>query len=165
MRVDMRLSSVALLLLWLLLPSTLLAGRVSTSGQSTQIGDATSKLNAAFADVQNANSEGVSAAKISELSDELNTALSYRETAVLLNENGNLTGSDYYSSLSGNLSSRVSAEARELEANANSQLLLGRLLAALVVELAAIFSALLLVEFHRIKGFVRKRRMQRMGFR
>ncbi len=161
----MRLSSVAHFLVCCLLLSNLLAVPVSTSAPSIQMADATNKLNAAFTDVQNANSEGVSAAKISELSDELNTALSYRETAVLLNENGNLTGSDYYSSLSGNLSSRVSAEARELGASANSQLLLGRLLAALVVELAAIFSALLLVEFHRIKGFVRKRRMQRMGFR
>ncbi len=161
----MRLSSVAHFLVCCLLLSNLLAVPVSTSAPSIQMADATNKLNAAFTDVQNANSEGVSAAKISELSDELNTALSYRETAVLLNENGNLTGSDYYWSLSGNLSSRVSAEARELEANANSQLLLGRLLAALVVELAAIFSALLLVEFHSIKGFVRKRRMQRMGFR
>jgi hypothetical protein len=157
----MRISSSLVLGVCLLLFSTLVVGPVSTSGQSSQIDNATSKLNSAYMDVQTANSDAVSAAKVSELTNELNTASSYDETAVILYETGNFTGSDYYASLSGNLSSTVSAEAKGLEVDAKNQMFFWRLFANLVAQVAAVFSALILIDLHRIGNFVRRRRMQR----
>jgi hypothetical protein len=157
----MRLSSCLLLGVCLLLFSTLVVGPVSTAGQSSQIDNATSKLNAAFMDVRTANSDGVSAAKVSELTNELNTALSYDETAVILYDAGNFTGSGYYASLSGNLSSTVSAEAKGLEVDAKNQMFFWWLFANLVAQLAAVLSALVLIEFHHMESFVRRRRLQR----
>ena len=155
----MRLSPIALVGLCLLLISALWGVPQSTSEQSNQIEDATSKLTEAFKDVQTASSEGASNARISGLTSELNTALSYKENAVLLYEEGNVTGSDYYSSLSGNLSSQVSGQARSLESDANRQVFLVQLSAYSIAQLAAVFSALVLIEFHRVRNFIRRRRM------
>jgi hypothetical protein len=155
----MRLSPIALLGLCLLSLSALWGVPQSTSEQSNQIEDATSKLTEAFKDVQTASSEGASDARISELTSELNTALSYKENAVLLYDAGNVTGSDYYSSLSGNLSSQVSNQARSLESDANRQAFLGQLWIYSIAQVAAVFSAMVLIEFHRVRNFIRRRRM------
>lgn len=155
----MRLSPVALAGFGLLLLSTLWGVPRPTSEQSSQIEDATSKLTEAFKNVQTASSAGASDARISELTSELNTALSYKENAVLLNEESNITGSDYYSNLSSSLSSQVSAEARSLESDANRQVLVGQLWAYSIAQLAAVFSALGLVESHRVRNFIRRRRI------
>ena len=153
----MRFSPIANAGLSLLLLSTLWGVPHSTSEQLSHTDDATNRLTEAFKNVQAASSSGVSDTRVSQLTGELNTALSYKENAVLLDDAGNVTGSDYYSNLSSALSSQVSAEATSLEGDANHQALLGQLVAYSIAQIAAVFSALVLVKFHGIRNSLRKR--------
>ena len=153
----MRFSPIAIAGLGLLVLSTLWGVPGITSEQSSQIDDATRQLAEAFKNVQAASSSGASDARVSQLTGELNTALSYKESAVLLDDAGNVTVSDYYSNLSSALSSHVSAEAISLEGDANHQAFLGQIVAYSIAQIAAVFSALVLVEFYRIRNFLRKR--------
>ncbi len=156
----MRFSPIAIAGLGLLVLSTLWGVLGSTSEQSSQIDDATRQLAEAFKNVQAASSKGASDTRVSELTGELNTALSYKENAVILNDAGNVTDSEYYSNLSSILSSQVSAEAMSLQDDANRQMFLGQFWAYSIAQVAAVFSSLILVEFQRVRNFILRRRMK-----
>ncbi len=135
------------------------SGRVV--GQSSSPGTAFDKLVQAFVAVQDAESHGVSHGDIIQLAIELNTAFGYYQNSTRLSGENNSTGATTYATLTINLSSDVSSKARILENNAQNQLLLSQALAYATALVIAVISAILTVEFHRIRAFLHRRRIFR----
>jgi len=157
----MRFRHRALLGVLLLLIFSFSVGREKTSGQSSQVNDARSKLVQAFVLVQQADLQGASPTQISLLASNLNLALYFEENATQLFAK-NMTASDIAASKSVNLSNSTSVQALGIASTARTQALFGQVAAYSIAVAAGFLSALLVLEFHRVSDLVRKMKLRRM---
>jgi len=119
----------------------------------------------AFQAVQKADSSGAPADQVATLSTQLNTALGYYNTAVELSSEGDITGSEYYSTLSNTVSTLVLDKALALQGQAESNRTAEQIVAYATAILASILSSFLVLESHRIPNFIQRRRLLRTKLR
>jgi hypothetical protein len=136
----------------------------STSGQSTTVDLAHSKLIEAFVLVNQADQQGASQAQISQLSNDLNLALSYEENATLL-LGKNSTASEVAANKSVNVSYTTSIQALSVASTARTQAFYLQIEGYSLALAAGFGCALLVLEFHRFSDFVRAMRLRRVRLR
>jgi hypothetical protein len=147
------------LILLLLAPLSLTFSVPPVSAQPSQVSLAEQDLVQAFQSVQTAEQQGASNTDVLPLLVQLNTALSYEQTANTLFQQGNATGSDYYAIQSIQLSNSVSRESQTIGSQAQTALFYRRILAYLLAFAAAIISTLVILESPRVNQLLRKRRL------
>ncbi len=145
----MRFHPTALLGIFILLLSTFGACAEGASAQADQITISGNKLIEAFQSVQDADLQGASQVDIARLANQLNKALFYIENA---------NGSNSYANMSATLSSQISDSALVLQNRARSQVFLVQVWAYSIAIVSALFSTLLLMEAHRVRDSLQKRR-------
>ncbi len=129
------------------------------SGQTDLVQESKARLLQAFDSVQQADRLGAPSDAIAQLSAELNTALEDYNLASQLFLKGNVTGSEYYARLSNGNSTSILSRALVLQNDAEGQRANEKLIAYLAAIAASIVSALIVLEYHRIPNFLRKRRL------
>ncbi len=134
-------------------------------GRSVSVAESGKSLMGAFQAVQKADSLGAPADQVAALSTQLNTALDYYNTAVELSSEGDITGSEYYSTLSNTVSTLVLDKALALQGQAESNRTTGQIVAYATAILASILSSFLVLEYHRIPNFIQRRRLLRTKLR
>ena len=127
--------------------------------QSVSLTDSGNQLILAYQAVQKAGSLGAPSDQVAALSTQLNEALEYYNTAIQLSSDGNVTGSEYFSILSNNKSTIILANAIVLQNNAENGRTSERLAAYTTAIIGAMVSAILILEYHRIPNFLRKRKL------
>jgi len=157
----MRFRQSALLGTLLILVSSFSAATEKASGQSTPVDIAQNKIVQAFQILQQADLDGASTGAVSQLASNLNLALSYEQSAVQLLPT-NKTGSAVYASLSLNLSTATAIQALSVASTARTQTLLSQLGAYSLAVATGLGSTLLVIEFHRVRNFVRTIRFRRL---
>ncbi|OLD14960.1 MAG: hypothetical protein AUI50_03675 [Crenarchaeota archaeon 13_1_40CM_2_52_14] len=157
----MRFRQSAFLGTLLLLTFSISATTDNVSGQSTPIDIAQNKIVQAFQIVNQADLDGASPAAISQLASNLNLALSYEQSAIQLLPT-NKTGSGVYASLSLNMSTTTAVQALNVASAARTQTLLSQLGDYSLAVASGLGSTLLVIEFHRVKNFVRRVRLRRL---
>jgi len=143
------------LVLAALLPSSM---TISQAG-SISVSESANSLMNAFQAVQKADSLGAPSDQVSVLSTQLNTALAYYNTAVELSSKGNNTGSEYYSTLSNTASTLVLDKALALQDQAEINRTTQQLAAYTMALAASIISSTLILESHRIRNFIHRKRL------
>ncbi len=146
------------LLVCLLLVSTIQVLPREALSQSTPVSDSWAKLVQALKSVQEADRLGAPSNETAELSSELNLALAYYGNARQLSLKGDLTGSEAYAQLSIKTSDSVMSKAVALQNEAEGQRATTQALAYLTALGASLLSALVVMEYHRIPNFLRKRK-------
>ena len=119
--------------------------------------EAGQRLVEAFLAVQKADLNGISLNDSRALVNELNTALSLEQSA-------NSTGSVSNATLSTSISSQVLSQAESLQNEAQARTIQVAVLVYSAAFWIALLTSLLMVEFHRIPNFLRKRRLFRNNF-
>jgi hypothetical protein len=157
----MRFRHQAILGILLVLLFCLSVSKENVSGQPAQIDNAQSKLVQAFVLVQQADIEGASPGQISMLANNLNLALAYEDNATRLFPK-DITASNFYASMSASLSNATSAQALSVASAARTQALFNQAVAYSLAVSAALGSALLALEVHRLDDLVRRMRLRRM---
>ena len=157
----MRFRHLALLGTLLLVVCSLSSTIDRASGQSTPIVIAQSKIVEAFQSVQEADLAGASPAMTSQLTSSLNLALSYEQSAIQLLPT-NKTGSAIVASLSLNVSTTTTVQAKIAAGEARTQSFLGRLGAYSLAVASGLGSTLVTLELHRVGNFVRRTRLRRL---
>ncbi len=152
----MRFHLTALLGIFILLLSTFGTGDEGAWAQADQITVSRNKLIEAFQAVQAADLQGASQVDIARLANQLNKALFYIENA---------NGSNSYANMSATLSSQITGSALVLQNRALSQVLLAQAWAYSIAIVTSLFSTLLLMEAHRIRDFLQKRRFFKLPLR
>ena len=127
--------------------------------QSVNLTDSGNQLILAYQAVQKADNLGAPTDQVAALSTQLNDALGYYNTAIELNSEGNVTGSEYFSILSNNKSTIILANAIVLQGNAENSRTNELLVAYTTAIIGAMLSAILMLEYHRIPNFLRKRKL------
>ena len=130
-----------------------------TAGQSINVGASGNELILAYQAVQKADSLGAPSDQVAPLSTQLNAALGYYNTAIELASEGNITQSQLFSSMSNNASNIVLTEALALQGETENRNTNERLVAYTSAIIASMISAVLVLEYHRIPNFFRKRRL------
>jgi hypothetical protein len=146
------------LLVSLALASSFPAASTMTIAQETPVNGSGNQLIIAFQAVQKADSLGAPADQVAKLSAQLNNALGYYNTAVELAAQGNPTASEYFQ-LSNQTSTVVIAKALILQSDAENSRRNELLTAYITAIVAATMSALLVLEYHQIPNFLRKRKL------
>ena len=126
--------------------------------QSVNLADSGNQLILAYQAVQKADSLGAPSDQVAALSTQLNDALGYYNTANELYSQGNSTW-EYFSTLSSNKSTIILANAIVLQNNAESNRTNGLVYAYTTAIIGAMLSAILILEYHRIPNFLRKRKL------
>jgi hypothetical protein len=157
----MRFRELALLGILVILAFSFAGRTDNVAGQSTPVDIARTKIVQAFQIVQQADIAGSPQAVISQLTDNLNLALSYEQNATQL-VSTNKTGSGVYASLSLNLSTTTTVQALNAASAARTQTLLGQLGAYSLALSAGLGSTLFVMESHRIRDFIRKMKLRRI---
>jgi len=157
----MRFRQLALLGTLLLLSCSFAARTDNVAGQSTPVDIARNKIVQAFQLVQQADMAGAPPAVIFRLADNLNLASLYEQNATQLIST-NKTGSGVYASLSLDLSTTTTVQALSAAGAARTQTFLSQLGAYSLAFAGGLGSALLVIELHRVKDFVRKMRLRRV---
>jgi hypothetical protein len=129
--------------------------REQAHGQSTLIDNARSALVQAFVLVQEADLQGASLDRISQLADGLNLALRYEENATRL-------GSALDANRSFQLSNATAVQALSLSNAARTQSVFDQASAYSLAVVAGFGSALLVLDVHRLNNLVRKIRLRRV---
>ncbi len=119
----------------------------------------------AFQAVQKADDLGAPRDQVVKLTAQLNSALGYYNTAIELSARGDLTGSEQFLMLSNKTSTIVTAQALILQNQAENDKANERLGAYSTAIVAAVVSALFVLEYHQIPNFFRKRRILRTRVR
>ena len=134
-------------------------------GRSISVAESGNSLMGAFQAVQKADSLGAPSDQVAALSTQLNAALGYYNTAVELSSQGNITGSEYYSTLSNTASTLVLDKALALQRQADANMTTEQVVAYSAAILASILSSLLVLEYHRIPNFIQRRRLLKTKLR
>jgi hypothetical protein len=124
--------------------------------------DASNKLIQAYLAVQKADALGAPPQDIAQMSADLNTALVLYGNASRFASEGNQAESALDAGLSLQISSNVTVRALALQSEAEAQATNARVVAYLTAVVLAALSALLIMEYHRVPNFFRKRRLMRM---
>jgi hypothetical protein len=151
----MRFRLLALLGILMLCLSFFSTARQVGHGQSAQVASARSGLIQAFILVLEADQDGASSAQVSQLSDNLNLALS-------LEENASRFGSNLYAGQSLALSNSTAVQALSFASAARAQSVSTQASSYSLAVAAGFGSALLVLEFHRIDNIARKVRSRRL---
>jgi len=130
-----------------------------TAGQSINVDASRNELILAYQAVQKADSLGAPSDQVAPLSTQLNAALGYYNTAIELASEGNITQSQLFSSMSNNASNIVLTKALALQGETENRNTNERLVAYTSAIIASMISAVLVLEYHRIPNFFRKRRL------
>ena len=130
-----------------------------TEGCFFEFTDSGNQLILAYQAVQKADSLGAPLDQVADLSTKLNDALGYYNTAIELYSEGNVTGSEHFSILSNNKSTIILANAIVLQQNAENSRTNKLLVTYTTAIIGAMLSAILVLEYHRIPNFFRKRKL------
>src|SRR5262249_20286376 len=114
-----------------------------------------------FQAVQKADALGAPSDQVTSLSRQLNTALSYYNAAIDLSLTGNTSGSEHYITLSNTESTLVLDEALALQAQAQAERTTQQAIAYTIAIGVSLVSSELVLESHRIRNFIRRRRLFR----
>jgi hypothetical protein len=131
---------------------------ISQAG-SVSVAQSGNTLMSAFQAVQKADNMGAPSDQVSVLSTQLNTALANYNTAVELSSKGDITGSEYYSTLSNTESTLVLDKALALQSQAATDRTSQQIVAYSLAIAASILSSTLILESHRIRNLFRRRRL------
>jgi hypothetical protein len=131
---------------------------ISQAG-SVSVAESGNTLMSAFQAVQKADNLGAPPDQVSVLSTQLNTALANYNTAVELSSKGDITDSEYYSTLSNTESTLVLDKALALQNQAETDRTNQQIMAYSMAIAASIVSSTLILESHRIRNFFRRRRL------
>lgn len=158
-------SGLFALLLCVFLASNIQALPSGASAQSTSATESWTEIIQAFQSVQKANTLGAPSQQIIQLTAELNKALEYYGNSTQLRTKGDLTGSDSYARLSNSTAASVLSKALVLQSEAESRRANGQAIAYFAAIIASMISTLLVMEYHRIPNFLRKRKGLRTRLR
>ena len=125
------------------------------SGQPDLLSLSRERLVEAFSVIRNAGLQGVSQAEILQLTRDLNRALDLQHQA-------NITGSTSNATMSIAFSTQLSSKATALQNEAQLQRVQLEILVYSTAFWVALLSALVVMEAHRIDGWLRERRTLRM---
>ncbi len=142
-----------------MLASTIRTTATITAAQPSPVSQSGAELIRAFEAVQKADSLGAPPDLVASLSSQLNTALENYNEASQLSREGNVSGSEYFSTLANQTSTSVTSQAIVLQNVAESDRTNGQLIAYATAMVAAAVSAFTVLEAHRAPNFLRKRRL------
>ena len=135
---------------------------VRAQPSSISVPEAGAQLIQAYESVQEADRLGAPQQDLAQLSADLNIALEYYTGASKLSAEGNLTGAALDAGLSYQVSTNAKSRALALQAEAESQKTNAQVIAYSTAVIASALSTLLVMEYHRIPNFLRKRKLFRM---
>lgn len=152
------------LLACVIISSTLLISAAhQASGQSTQVLVAKQDLIQAFQSIQTAEHQGASNTELLPLSNQLNSALQYEETAEILSQQGNASGADSYAIQSINLSTQVTVTAKALGNEAQNAGSYRTIIAYTIAVASALLATVVVLQVNRIRRTVRRKRLMKAG--
>lgn len=128
-------------------------------GQSTSVESAKQHIITATVSIRQAEQQGVSNSDLLPLTEQLNTALQYEETANTLMSQGNYTTADAYAHESITLSSQVESQAEQLGTAAQATIRLRNILTYIIAIVLALISTIVILGIFRIHRTFQERKL------